>query len=100
MEEINNGDIEKGFYIIFDGFNTISHLHFDQLEIILKTIWNYGITIVTARNNVEYPPSTINDLAQRVCLILVLEYVMQEYFYRSERAKHSHQARKRGGAME
>lgn len=94
LAEINNGNIEKGSFLVFDGLNKLNIRHTDELELIIKTIWNHGITIVLARKGQEFPPEAINDIAQRIRLLSVMEHEIQESVYRSQRAKDSHQVRK------
>lgn len=93
-EEIKNGNIEKGSFLVFDGLNKLSCRHTDELELIIKTIWNHGITIVLARKWLEFSPEAIDDVAQRIRLLSVMEHEIQESAYRSQRAKHSYHVRK------
>ena len=93
-EEIKNGNIEKGSFLVFDGLNKLNIRHTDDLELIIKTIWNHDITIVLARKWQEFSPEAIDDVAQRIRLLSVMEHEVQESAYRSKRAMHSHRARK------
>lgn len=94
VEEIKNGDIEKGSFLVFDGLNKLSCRYTDELDSIIKTIWDHEITIVLARKGKEFPPETIDDFAQRIQLFSVMDHEIQESAYRSERAKDSYQVRK------
>jgi hypothetical protein len=93
-EEIKDGNIEKGSFLVFDGLNKLNIRHADDLELIIKTIWDHGITIVLARKWQEFPPEAINDIAQRIRLLSVMDHEIQESAYRSLRAKHSYHVRK------
>lgn len=93
-EEINAGTINKGSYVIFDGFNKITHHDIEQLDSITKLIWSNGVTIVSAHDGIEYPPSTLELVEQRIGLLHIINSAVRASTLKSERAKKAHQVRK------
>ncbi|MCW8833644.1 MAG: hypothetical protein ACJAWQ_000635 [Paraglaciecola sp.] len=94
VQEIKNGNVEKGSYLVFDGLNKLYCRPTDELELIIKSIWNHGITIVLARKWQEFSPEAINDITSRIQLLSVMQHEIQESVYRSQRAKHSYHVRR------
>ena len=56
VAQIEAGEIEQGSLILVEQFSRLSRLNHDETEDFLKIIWKAGITIVTVRDNTEFPP--------------------------------------------
>jgi hypothetical protein len=94
VEQIQTGNIEKGSLILVEHFSRLTRQNIDKAEELIRTIWNANITIVTVRCGSEYPPSSINDMATRIKLIVEIEAAYKDSKWRSDKAKASH-AKKR-----
>ncbi len=92
---IENGEIEHGSLILVEHFSRLSRQNIDKTEELLRRIWNGGITIVTVRDGMEFPPSSINDMAQRIRLIVEIEKAYSESKWRSEKVKSSYLKREK-----
>lgn len=95
VAQIDAGKIERGSLILVEHFSRLSRQNIDKTEDLLKRIWNGGITIVTVRDNMEYPPESINDMAQRIRLIVEIEKAYSESKWRSEKVKSSYLKREK-----
>ena len=94
ISEIESGNIEKESFIIFDSFSKITHQHIEQLDDIIKIIWENGLTIITAHDQQEYPPHSRDNLGRRIGLLSIIESAFRVSSLRSKRAKESHQSRR------
>jgi hypothetical protein len=92
VSEIEAGNIEKGSFIIFDSLSKIAGQNIEQLDSIIKKIWENEITIVTAHDGADYPPESLNDISKRIGLLSIIESVHRVSLLRSERAIKAHQA--------
>ena len=93
VEAIENKEIEAGSIILVEQFSRLSRLEVDQTEELLKRIWAGGITIVTAKNSEEYPPSTKRNLALSFKLMFEIHGAYMESEERSNRIKGSYDRR-------
>ncbi|MDT0602666.1 recombinase family protein [Thalassotalea castellviae] len=94
VEQIEKGNIEKGSLILVEHFSRLTRQNIDKAEELIRKIWDANITIVTVRCGSEYPPSSINDMATRIKLIVEIEAAYKDSKWRSDKAKASH-AKKR-----
>lgn len=90
VRKIEEGKIQKGSLILVEHFSRLSRQNIDKTEELLRKIWKGDITIVTVRDGMEYPPSSINDMAQRIRLIVEIEKAYSESKWRSEKVKGSY----------
>ncbi len=95
VSQIEKGEIEQGSLILVEHFSRLSRQNIDKTEELLRRIWNGGITIVTVRDGMEFPPSSINDMAQRIRLIVEIEKAYSESKWRSEKVKSSYLKREK-----
>jgi hypothetical protein len=94
VSQIEAGYIEKGSLILVEHFSRLSRLNHDETEILLKKIWDGGVTIITVRDNYEYPPSSINCIEKKLRLMFEIDKAYSDSKWRSDKAKASH-AKKR-----
>jgi len=92
ISEIEAGNIEKESFIIFDSFSKITHQNIEQLDSIIKIIWENGFTIITAHDQQEYPPQSKDNLGRRIGLFYIIDSAFRVSSLRSERAKKAHQS--------
>ena len=95
VNQIELKQIEPGSLILVEHFSRLSRQNIDKTEELLKKIWNGGVTIVTVRDGAEYPPESINDMAQRIRLIVEIEKAYGESKWRSEKVKSSYLRREK-----
>ena len=94
VSQIEAGSIPQHSLILVEHFSRLSRQNIDKAEELLRTIWTAGITIVTVRCGTEYPPSSIDDMATRIKLIVEIESAYKDSKWRSDKAKAVH-AKKR-----
>ena len=93
VEEIDAGKVEKGSYILVEGFSRLSRLDTPETEKLLRKIWDAGITIVTVQNGQEYPPDTESNFGLRIQLLVEVNGAFLESKIRSERITGSYDRR-------
>ncbi len=93
VEEIDAGKVEKGSYILVEGFSRLSRLDTPETEKLLRKIWGAGITIVTVQNGQEYPPDTESNFGLRIQLLVEVNGAFLESKIRSERITGSYDRR-------
>ncbi|WP_085301992.1 recombinase family protein [Colwellia polaris] len=93
VSEIEQGKVEKGSYILVEGFSRLSRLDTPETEELLRKIWKAGITIVTVQNGQEYPPDTESNFGLRIQLLVEVNGAYLESKIRSERIKGSYDRR-------
>jgi hypothetical protein len=93
VQEIEQGKINKGSYILVEGFSRLSRLDTPETEELLRKIWKAGITIVTVQNGQEYPPDTESNFGLRIQLLVEVNGAYLESKIRSERIKGSYDRR-------
>jgi len=93
VSEIEQGKVEKGSYILVEGFSRLSRLDTPETEELLRKIWKAGITIVTVQNGQEYPPDTESNFGLRIQLLVEVNGAYLESKIRCERIKGSYDRR-------
>lgn len=94
VAQIEAGHIKKGSLILVEHFSRLSRLNHDETEILLRKIWDGGVTIITVRDGYEYPPSSINCIEKKLRLMFEIDKAYSDSKWRSDKAKASH-AKKR-----
>ena len=95
MQAIEDKIIQSGTLILVEHFSRLTRQNIDEAEELVKKIWKAGITIVTVRDGVEYPPEAINDMPLRIRLLVEMEQNFSESEWRSEKVKASYARRER-----
>lgn len=90
LQAIEDGIVKKDTIILVEHFSRLSRQNIDKTEELLRRIWEHGITIATIRDNGLYPPSTINNMALRIRLIVEIEQAFKESEWRSAKVKGSY----------
>lgn len=90
VEQIEQGLVEKGSLILVEQFSRLSRLSIEKTEELLRKIWNGGVTVVTVRDNQQYPPESVNDMSKRIKLLVEIESAYKESEWRSEKVKASY----------
>jgi len=85
VSQIKAGIIPQNALILVEHFSRLSRQNIDKAEELIRTIWSAGITIVTVRCGSEYPPSSINDMATRIKLIVEIESAYKDSKWRSDK---------------
>ena len=95
VDDIVKGKIEKGSYILVEGFSRLSRLETPETEELLRKIWKAGLTIVTVQNGQEYPPDTEKqkNFGLRIQLLVEVNGAHLESKIRSERITGSYDRR-------
>ncbi|HIF9239463.1 TPA: recombinase family protein [Photobacterium damselae] len=93
LQACKDKKIPKNTLILVEHFSRLSRMSISDTESLLREIWDYGITLVTVRDNQEYPPSTINNLEKRISLLLQIDSAYKESKWRSEKVKGSYEKR-------
>jgi hypothetical protein len=94
VAQIEAGNIERGSLILVEHFSRLSRLNHDETELLLRKIWDGGITIITVRDGYEYPPSSVNCIEKKLRLMFEIDKAYSDSKWRSDKAKASH-AKKR-----
>ena len=89
VKAIESGLVERGSIILVEHFSRLTRMDIDESEDLIKKIWKYGISIVTARGNNHYPPEAVNDSKLRISLIIEIEKAHEESKWRSKKVKSS-----------
>ncbi len=95
MTAVEDGIIPKGTLILVEHFSRLTRQNIDNAEELIKRLWKSDITVVTVRDNTEYPPSAVNDMALRIRLIVEMEQAFKESEWRSEKVKASYTRREK-----
>ncbi|MEH6713336.1 MAG: recombinase family protein, partial [Paraglaciecola polaris] len=95
VSAIETGVIPKGSIILVEHFSRLSRMDIEHSEELVKKIWKYGVSLVTARDDKYYPPESINDSQTRVNLIWEIEKAHQDSLWRSQKVKGSWQRREK-----
>lgn len=99
VAQIEEGLVESGSLILVEQFSRLSRQSIERTEELIKKIWNGGITIVTVRDNQQYPPESVNDMSKRIKLLVEIESAYKDSEWRSEKVKASY-ARRENQAKE
>ncbi|EGQ7929639.1 recombinase family protein [Vibrio vulnificus] len=95
MTAVEDGIIPKGTLILVEHFSRLTRQNIDNAEELIKRLWKSDITVVTVRDNTEYPPSAVNNMALRIRLIVEMEQAFKESEWRSEKVKASYTRREK-----
>lgn len=95
LQAIQDGIVKSGTIILVEHFSRLSRQNIDKTEELLRKIWQHDITIATIRDNGLYPPSTINNMALRIRLIVEIEQAFKESEWRSAKVKGSYVKREK-----
>ncbi|OEF09518.1 recombinase family protein [Vibrio genomosp. F10] len=95
MKAIEDGIIQPDTLILVEHFSRLTRQNIDNAEELIKRIWKAGITVVTVRDNTEYTPSAVNDMALRIRLIVEMEQAFKESEWRSAKVKASYKRREK-----
>jgi len=87
--------IPEGTLILVEHFSRLTRQNIDKAEDMLKFIWKHGITIVTVRDNQQYPPDTVNKMSKRIGLMVLIEQAYADSKWRSEKIKASYVKREK-----
>ncbi|HCE2329679.1 TPA: recombinase family protein [Vibrio parahaemolyticus] len=90
MKAIEDGIIQPGTLILVEHFSRLTRQNIDNAEELVKRIWKAGITLVTVRDNTEYPPEAVNNMSLRIRLIVEMEQAFKESEWRSAKVKASY----------
>ncbi|MEC6897444.1 recombinase family protein [Photobacterium piscicola] len=93
LQACKDKKIPTNTLILVEHFSRLSRMSISDTESLLREIWNYGITLITVRDNQEYPPSTIDNLEKRISLLLQIDSAYKESKWRSEKVKGSYEKR-------
>lgn len=95
MKAIEDGIIQPDTLILVEHFSRLTRQNIDNAEELIKRIWKAGITVVTVRDNTEYTPNAVNDMALRIRLIVEMEQAFKESEWRSAKVKASYKRREK-----
>ncbi|HCG6120365.1 MULTISPECIES: recombinase family protein [Vibrio] len=95
MKAIEEGIIQPGTLILVEHFSRLTRQNIDNAEELVKRIWKAGITLVTVRDNTEYPPEAVNNMSLRIRLIVEMEQAFRESEWRSAKVKASYTRREK-----
>lgn len=99
LQAIEDGIVKSGSIILVEHFSRLSRQNIDKTEELLRKIWQHDITIATIRDNGLYPPSTINNMALRIRLIVEIEQAFKESEWRSAKVKGSYLKREKDAKL-
>ncbi|MBV7300190.1 recombinase family protein [Enterovibrio sp. NIFS-20-8] len=95
LQAIEDGFIPNGTLILVEQFSRLSRQNIDKTEELLRRIWAAGVTLVTVRDNQLYTPETINNLPQRIKLLVEIESAFRDSEWRSAKVRGSYEKRER-----
>ncbi|MDH5939158.1 recombinase family protein [Vibrio splendidus] len=95
MKAIEDGIIQPETLILVEHFSRLTRQNIDNAEELIKRIWKAGITVVTVRDNTQYTPKAVNDMALRIRLIVEMEQAFKESEWRSAKVKASYKRREK-----
>ena len=86
---IEKGFVAPGSLILVEHFSRLSRMDIEHTEELLRRIWKHDVSVVTARDNNYYPPSSVNDVPTRLKLMFEIENAHSDSKWRSEKVKGS-----------
>jgi hypothetical protein len=99
LEKVKQGFIEKGSILLIEHFSRLTRQDIDEAEVLIKKLWDGGITIALTKKDKMYEPEDANALQARFELLFEIKSAHEDSAYRSLKVKGSYERRENDAAV-